>query len=188
LVRQLRWLRHASGCICGQQKQIVNDRGSMFTEATFEVGSQDAWAFLAKNKATLLAALKACPTAMKVVCKNGGIGLFTGSYDHEKVGAWLDGKITGAKSWNEFKQSDDIQSFKDRGFTKTDYLKAVDRQRIEKRAYFMVVTAASAMRNNKHHIAIHETETTLASLPGFLSGKLGRQEAVDKLFDELLIS
>lgn len=167
---------------------LVNDGACTQNAGTLEVKPGWAWALLAKNKATLLSALKVCPQALKLVSTDGGLGMFTGSYDHEKIGAWLQNKNKGTKAWKDFKQSDAFQGFRDRGFNKQTFRQAHDRLRLAQRAYFVVVAPASAMRNNSRCISIHQTEAALSAIPGFLSGKLSKDEAVDKLFDDLLIS
>lgn len=150
--------------------------------------SPDTVAFLAKDRSTLISALKVCHHSLKVTCRAGNLGYIVGSYDREKLGGLITNKISGLKGWKDFKNTDKGQKLLEAGGTKEDYTRNVDRTRLSDRGYFLVAAPASSLRHYKGHVALHDTIVPLCSFVGLLSGKMGREEAVDRLFEDLLVT
>jgi hypothetical protein len=172
-----------------QIEPLVHEGSCLFESGNILTNHAVARAFIAKDRATLISALKVCPPALKVTVKEGdSIGYVVGSYDHEKLGGSITNKISGLTGWKDFKGSEKGQKWLEVGGTKKDYMKVEDRRRLYHRGYFILAAPLVQIRNYKRHVGLHDVTVPLCSFVGLLSGKMGREEAVDRLFEDLLVT
>jgi hypothetical protein len=147
--------------------RVLVDGIDKTTATTIPIVGFDGIAIVAKDKATLLAGLKLVKPGAKLRSTEGNLGFVTGSYDREKAGAWLRTKIQAKKT--------------------TGDANALDRDRLDDRAYYVIVARAVTLTNNHKSVSLHQTEMQLNALAGLISGKLTKDEAVDNLFQQLNI-
>jgi hypothetical protein len=105
-----------------------------------------------------------------------------------KIGAWAASKIAGASKWKELKGTEQGQQLIASGLTKKGVVKASDRHRLRSRCSYVLLLPASVMKGNKRLVALHESQLWLSGLASLMSGKMGREEAVDRLFEDLMLN
>jgi hypothetical protein len=142
----------------------------------------------AKDKATLLAGLRACPLGATISGNSKNLAYVTGTYDHEKIGAWLNSKVEGKKAWNKQKSTEHGRQLIGAGLTREAVQKSIDRSRLNQRGYYVVVAHASTLSQNPRACKLHESEVTFGALAGHITTKISKEEAVSRLFDDLLVA
>jgi hypothetical protein len=160
-------IAHAIQFRIGNFRTLV-DGVDMSTANTIPLGGSEGIVLVAKDKSTLLTGLKTVKGLARIGGEGENLGFVTGSYDREKAGAWIKTKFQAKKSTGDFN--------------------ALDRNRLDARAYYVIVARATTLLNNHKSVNLHQSELQLNALPGLISGKLTKEEAVDNLFRDLLVA
>jgi hypothetical protein len=150
------------------------------------VRSRIGYIACAKDKATLLAGLRVCPLSAAISGDLANLAYVTGTYDHEKIGAWANSKVEGKKAWHELKSTELGQQLIGDGLTREAVQKSIDRSRLNQRGYYVVVTRGSTLSQNPRACKLHESVVTFGALAGHITTKISKEEAVSRLFDDLL--
>jgi len=148
--------------------RVLVDGTDKTNAGTLPISGFEGIAIVAKDKRTMMTGLKVVKPGVKLSSADGNIGYVTGSYDREKAGAWLKTKLQAKKHTGDYN--------------------AFDRERLDDRAYFVVVARAATLVNNRKSVNLHQSEVQVNALPALISGKMTREEAVDNLFSDLLMS
>jgi len=162
-----RSIAHAIRYQAGNFRVLV-DGTDKSNAGTISIAQHVGVALVAKDKSTLLKGLRVVKPGLKLASTDGSLGFVTGSYDREKVGAWIRTKIQSKQ------QTGNFNSF--------------DRLRLDDRAYYVIVAGTATLVNNHKAVHLHETEVQVNALPALISGKMTREEAVDNLMQDLLIT
>lgn len=134
--------------------------------------------FFAKDKSTLVDCLRRCPLSATISATAGQLAFVSHSYDREKIGAWLRTKINGAKTWDQYRQTERGQAFIGRGGSKDTFMKQNDRERLMERGYYLGIANAVDLRQHRDSQAVHADRASLANFGNLVGGRVTREEAV----------
>jgi hypothetical protein len=164
----------------------VDDNGSRLPEPKggfiLSVTKTLGHIFWAKDRSTLAKGFGRMPPTARV-SGPGNLGFFTGAYDLE-VGGWGKTKINTVRAWTSTAYGKQMQAA---GESFLSFAHRANRGRLLTRGYFVMIGSADAMSGLKRKVGLMQDDMPLQNLAALIKGRMTRDEAVDKLMEDLLM-